>query len=180
MELDTWRIDTGHSGVFFSVRHMMIANVRGTFTRFRGQARWNGADFRGCSIELSVDASSIDTHEPDRDVHLRTAEFLDVENHPEFTFKSTAIRALSEHDLEVTGELTIRGHTREVKVQVEFGGRLPNDPFGHERAGFLARTSVDRRDFGIVVNKALEAGGVLLGERVLIEADIELVKVRTV
>jgi polyisoprenoid-binding protein YceI len=172
---ERWEIDSGHSGIHFSVRHMVIAKVRGQFARWTGTILTTDGDPASASVEAVIDASSIETGVADRDAHLKSTDFLDVANHPELTFRSRRAEALGGGRLRVTGDLTIRGTRREVALDVDYAGRT-RDPWGNERAGITAKTSIDRRDFGLAWNQVLEAGGVLVGDRVDIEIEVEAVK----
>ena len=175
MSTERWEIDSSHSGIHFSVRHLVIAKVRGQFSRWTGAVQVPDGDFTRASLEVAIDAASIDTGVADRDAHLRSADFLDVERFPELTFTSTQVERAGQDRLRVNGQLTIKGVTRDVTLDVEHLG-LAKDPWGNERAAFTARTSVDRREFGLTWNQALETGGVLVGERVDIEIEIQAVK----
>lgn len=175
MTTTTWNIDTAHSGIHFSVRHLMLAKVRGRFTRFSGTLRTEGDDLARAAVEVEIDAASIDTNNGDRDAHLRSADFFDTERFPALRFRSTAVEARGDEHYVVRGELTIRDVTREVELEVEHSGR-GLDQWGNERLAFSARTSIDRRDFGLRWNQLLEAGGVAVGERVGIELDVQVVK----
>ncbi len=175
MALEKWEIDSSHSGVHFSVRHMVVAKVRGQFARWTGSFLAEGGDLGRASANVVIDASSIDTGVADRDTHLKSPDFFDVANYPEITFKSTRVDKESDEALRVTGDLTIRGVTREVVLEVEYAGRT-KDPWGNERAGFTAKTAIDRKDFGLTWNQLLEAGGVMVGDRIAIEIEVEAVK----
>ncbi|MCS6915418.1 MAG: YceI family protein [Myxococcales bacterium] len=175
MALERWEIDSGHSGIHFSVRHMVVAKVRGQFSRWSATIVAEDGDLARAQVEAVIDASSIETGIADRDAHLKSPDFLDVANYPELTFKSKRVESLGGGRFLVLGDLTIRGVTREVALDVEHGGRI-KDPWGNERAGFMARTSIDRKDFGLRWNQVLEAGGLLVGDRVDIEIDVEAVK----
>jgi polyisoprenoid-binding protein YceI len=170
----TWNFDTSHSSIGFAVRHLMISKVRGTFSAWRGTFEYDEADPTRSKIEVHIDARSIDTKEEKRDGHLRSPDFLDVEQHPEIVFKSTLV-AKDGDGYAVTGDLTIHGVTRPVQLEVESLGR-GKDPWGNERVGFAATATINRRDFGLVWNQALETGGVLVGEKVEISLDIQAVK----
>jgi polyisoprenoid-binding protein YceI len=170
-----WNIDLAHSGVNFSVRHMVISKVRGRFTKFGGSLQLDEGDLTRSVLDVHIDASSLETGVADRDVHLRSADFLDVEKFPELTYRSRQIETTGAGRYRVVGDLTIRGTTREVPLEVEAGG-FGKDPWGNERAGFEARARIDRKDFGLAWNKALETGGVLVGEHVDIEIELEVVK----
>jgi polyisoprenoid-binding protein YceI len=175
MATHEWNIDATHSGLNFSVRHMVVSKVRGRFAKYAGSLDLDDDDLTRSVAEVTIEASSIDTGMPDRDAHLRSADFFDVEKFPVLRFRSKRIEQLSEDRFHVIGDLTIRDVTREVALAVEYGGRA-KDPWGNERAGFIARTSLDRKDFGLRWNQLLEAGGVVLGDRVDIELDIQAVK----
>lgn len=175
MALETWEIDSSHSGIHFSVRHMVVAKVRGQFARWTASFAAEDGDLGRASVNAVIDASSIDTGVTDRDTHLRSPDFLDVANHPDITFKSTRVDKQGDDALRVTGDLTIRGVTREVVLEVEYAGRT-KDPWGNERAGFTAKTALDRKDFGLTWNQLLEVGGVMVGDRVAIEIEVEAVK----
>ena len=153
----------------------MIAKVRGQFTRWTAALSVPDGDFTKGVVDVTIDASSIDTGVADRDAHLKSADFLDVATHPEITFHGRRIEPLGEGRFTFVGDLTIRGTRREVALEVESAGQT-KDPWGHVRAGFAARTSIDRRDFGLTWNQALEAGGVMVGDKVAIELEIEAVR----
>lgn len=175
MTQETWQIDSAHSGIHFSVRHLVIAKVRGQFSRWNGSLSVPDGDFRRATAEITIDASSIDTGVADRDAHLKSADFFDVETYPEITFRSRRIEDLGGDGLRLVGDLTLHGVTREVALDVESAGQA-KDPWGNVRAGFAAKTSVDRKDFGLTWNQALEAGGVMVGETVEIEIEVEAVQ----
>lgn len=170
-----WNIDTTHSSVGFSVRHLMFAKVRGRFAKWQGTVRLDPDDLTHASVNVVIDAASIDTGVADRDNHLRSGDFFDVEHAPELTFTSTKIEAVGGDRYKVYGELSIRGITREVVLDVEHGGQA-KDPWGNQRVAFTATTSVNRTDFGLKWNRLVEAGGVLVGERVDIELEVQAVQ----
>lgn len=175
----TWRIDPSHSSVEFSVKHLMFTTVRGRFKKLDGTIKVDEDEPENSRVEVEIDASSIDTGAEDRDKHLRSADFLDVENHPTITFRSRRVEgahAKVGDRFRVAGELTIRGRSMEVVLDAEFEG-LGRDPWGGERAGFGATTEIDRRDWGLKWNQALETGGVLVGNGVKIEIEAQAVKV---
>ena len=174
MATQPWDIDVTHSSIGFSVRHMVISKVRGAFTRWTGAIDLDPTDLRGSSVEVRIETASIDTKVGDRDQHLRSADFFDVANHPEIVFRSRRVEQTA-GGLQVTGDLTMHGVTREVVLEGEFSG-TGKDPWGNERAGFSAVAVLDRRDFGLTWNAALEAGGVLVGEKVEIALELEAVK----
>ena len=169
-----WNIDTSHSGIHFSVRHMMFAKVRGRFTSWRGSVRLDPEKLGELSAEVEIDATSIDTGVTDRDNHLRSADFFNVETFPTLRFKSKRVETAGGSKLKLYGDLTIRDVTKEVVLDVEYGGQ-GKDPWGNQRVAFTARTSLDRREYGLTWNQALEAGGVLVGERIDIELELEAV-----
>jgi|SRR5579859_5854395 len=175
MSTTNWDIDVVHSGIHFAIRHMVVSKVRGSFTKFAGTIRLDEEEMARSNIDVIVDVGSIDTQVSGRDAHLRSPDFFDTETFPEMRFRSKRIEKLDEARMRVVGDLMIRGVTRETALDVEYGGRV-RDPWGSERLGFLARTSIDRRDFGLVWNQALDAGAIVLGDRVDIEIDIEAVR----
>lgn len=171
-----WTIDASHTLVEFAVKHMMIATVKGRFGEVSGTIVLDEESLENSSVEVEIDAASIDTRSADRDAHLRSADFLDVENHPKLIFRSRRVESEGEGRFRVVGDLTIRGTTREVVLEVEDQGR-GKDPWGGERAAFSARTEIDRTDFGLTWNAALETGGVLVSDRVRISLEVEAVRV---
>lgn len=176
-EKTRWDIDAAHSQVEFTVKHMMITKVRGRFADVQGAIELDGESPSDSSVRVEIDAASIDTREDDRDAHLRSGEFLDVENHPQLTFRSTRVEGLELDEgarFKVIGDLTIRGTTREVELDAAFEGR-GQDPWGNQRAAFSADTTIDRRDFGLTWNQALETGGVLVGHQVQIHLEVQAV-----
>jgi polyisoprenoid-binding protein YceI len=175
MRTERWEIDSSHSSVHFSVRHLMIARVRGTFARWSGTVQVPDGDFSKATATVTIDASSIDTGVDQRDAHLKSADFFDVAQHPDLSFAVKHVRPRSGSEIDVVGDLTIKGITREVVLRVEQNGQA-KDPWGNVRAAFTARTSIDRKDFGLTWNQVLETGGVMVGDRVDIEAEIEAVK----
>jgi polyisoprenoid-binding protein YceI len=168
---ETYLVDKGHSDVVFQVRHL-VSKVSGQFRDFEGSLRLDRAQPEKSSVEFTIAAGSIDTNLPDRDTHLRNADFLDTEKHPRITFRSTRVAAKGEGRYEVTGALSLRGVTREVTLPVQFLGFV-KDPWGNEKAGFEATLTVNRKDFGIVWNKALDSGGVVLGDEVKVAFNLE-------
>lgn len=170
-----WNIDAAHTSINFSVRHMVVSKVRGRFGKYAGAIALDDADLARSSVEVSIDASSIDTGVADRDAHLRSPDFFHVEQFPEIQFKSTRIERVEDSRYRVIGELTIRGVQREVVIDAEYGGR-GKDPWGNERVGFVAKTTIDRKEFGLTWNQALETGGILVGDRVEIDLDVQAVR----
>ena len=175
MTTQTWQIDSAHSGIHFSVRHLVIAKVRGQFTRWTGALTVPDGDFTRATVDVTIDATSIDTGTADRDTHLKSADFFDVASFPELTFRGRRVEPKGGDRLALVGDLTIRGTTREVALDVESAGQT-KDPWGNVRAGFAAKSSVDRKEFGLTWNQALEAGGVMVGDKVEIEIEIEAVR----
>jgi polyisoprenoid-binding protein YceI len=173
--LSTWQIDPMHSLVEFAVKHMMIATVKGRFAALNGIIKLDEADPTRSSVEVAIEAASIDTREPQRDGHLRSADFLDAEKFSSLTFRSKRVEPLDGDHYRVIGDLAIRDVTREVALDATLEGRT-TDPWGNERVGFSARTTINRQDFGLNWNQALEAGGILVGNEVKISLEIEAVK----
>jgi polyisoprenoid-binding protein YceI len=177
MSATTWNLDATHSTVGFSVKHMMFTTVRGTFSQVEGTIAFDPASPGSASVQVSIPTASIDTGVADRDGHLRSADFFDVESHPAMTFQSTRVEgkpAQGGDAFRVVGDLTLRGVTREVVLDARFEG-TGTDPWGNTRSGFSATTAIDRRDFGLTWNQALEAGGVLVGTEVKIELHVQAV-----
>ena len=169
----TWNIDPSHSTIGFSVKHMMIATVRGRFTQFAGTI---SADDEGSTrIDGVVQAASVDTSEPQRDEHLRSADFFDAANHPEIRFASTAVTPRGADEYRITGDLTIKGTTRQVTLDATVNG-AGTDPWGNERIALEASGTINRKDFGLNWNQVLEAGGVLVGDKIKITLDLSTVK----
>jgi polyisoprenoid-binding protein YceI len=172
----TWNIDSAHSSAQFKVKHMMISNVKGEFTKVTGKLDLSDADIRQSHVEASIDAASINTREEQRDAHLKSPDFLDVEKFPALTFKSTKVQAKGDGELAVTGDLTIHGVTRPAVFEVEEFSTPTKDPWGGTRIGLSAKTRINRKDFGLTWNAALETGGILVGDEVAITLDVEFVK----
>lgn len=167
----TWTLDPAHSTIAFTVKHLMISKVRGTFDRF-DVTIVTAEDPQDSTIEATIDVASVNTNQADRDNHLRTSDFFKVDEFPEMTFRSTSFDRDGE-DFTVTGELTLRGVTREVVLKGEFGGILVDD-YGNTKAGATATTTINRHDFGVSWNAALEAGGMTLGDEVTISLDLQV------
>jgi len=174
----TWAIDRVHSTAQFKVKHMMISNVLGEFTSITGVLERDENDVTKSKIRATIDASTINTRESQRDAHLKSADFFHVENHPDLTFNSTSISKNSEGELKVSGDLTIRGVTRNVVFDVEGPSPAQKDPWGNTRIGLSATTRISRKDFGLTWNAALEAGGLLVGDAVTITLDVQFIKER--
>jgi len=170
----TWNIDPAHSNAQFSVRHLMISNVKGEFTRVNGQVQFDPDRPESLFADATLDVSTINTREPDRDKHLKSADFFDVTNFPTITFKSRRAEK-GPGGMKLTGNLTIRGTTREVTLEVEGPTPPMKDPWGFTRVGASATTKINRKDFGLTWNQALETGGVLVGDEIKITVDVELV-----
>lgn len=174
----SWQIDTAHTQIQFTVRHLMISKVRGWFEKFSGTVNLDESNPENTSVDVVIDAASINTREPQRDAHLRSADFLDAEHHPHLTFKSTRVERTGERTARLYGDLTIRGVTKPVVLDVTFNGMLTN-PWGMTSAGFSAFTKINRKDWGLEWNVALEAGGWLVDDEVEIAIEAELMKVMT-
>ena len=174
MTTTTWNIDSSHSSVNFTVRHMVFAKVRGRFGSFAGTIEGDLEDPTQARVAVDIDAGSIDTGTAERDQHLRSADFFDTESFPRLRFASTRVERVADERYRVHGDLTIRDVTREVVLEVEYGGRGA-DPWGNQRVGFTAQAAIDRSDFGLRWNQVLETGGVLVGDRITIELEIQAV-----
>ncbi len=170
-----WAVDPSHTVVEFAVRHLMVTTVKGRFTRFSGALFLDEADPTRSLIEGTVEAASVDTGDAQRDTHLRSADFFDVERFPQITFRSTRIEPLGDQRYRVIGNLTIRGVTREVALEAALLGRA-RDPWGNERLGFTAQATLDRRDFGLTWNHPLETGGFLVDNTVRITIEGQAVR----
>lgn len=172
--LTMWQIDPKHSTVQFAVRHMMVSKVRGSFAGVEGAITMDGEDLTLSSVQATLDATSVDTREAQRDGHLRSADFLDAERYPKVTFKSTGIEQAGDA-YRIVGDLTIRSVTQAMALEATFEGQHPG-PWGGERAGFSARGQIDRRDFGLTYNQVLETGGLVIGNDVWLSIEIEGVR----
>jgi len=171
MALEKWNIDTVHSTVGFTVRHLMVSKVHGLFTKWQGTFAFDETNLPASHVEVSIDVASVDTREGQRDGHLRSADFFDAEKFPKITFKSTKVEGAKD-EFKVTGDLTLRGVTKPVVLSVEHAGRAVHPQMG-ERAGFSAHTSISRKDFGLAYNQLLEAGGVAISDKVDIVIEVE-------
>jgi len=172
----TWNIDPIHSVAEFKVKHMMISNVKGHFPKVTGTLSLDESDLANSRVEASIETASIETRDPQRDTHLKSADFFDVEKFPTISFKSTSVRIVKDDKLAVEGDLTIRGVTRKVLFSVEGPTPAAKDPWGNTRVAVSASTKINRKDFGLTWNAALETGGILVGEEVTITLDIQFVK----
>ncbi|WP_394841889.1 YceI family protein [Pendulispora brunnea] len=172
MALEKWNIDVVHSTVGFSVRHLMVSKVHGVFTQWTGSFEFDEQNPAQSQVEVSIDAASVDTRQPQRDAHLRSGDFFEVEKHPRILFKSTHVEPASNGQYKVAGDLTLRGVTRPVTLDVELGGRVTHPQMG-ERIGFSGKTTINRKEFGVSFNQVLDTGGLGLGEKVEIGIEIE-------
>jgi polyisoprenoid-binding protein YceI len=168
-----WIIDAAHSELQFKVKHLMISTVTGTFRTFSGSVESNGDDFSGASVRFEAEVASIDTRSEDRDNHLKSGDFFDAEKFPKLSFVSSSWEKTGEDTYEVKGDLTIKGVTLPVTLEVESGG-VQKDPWGNTKAGFDLKGKINRKDFGLTWNAATEAGGVLVGEEVKLIASVQL------
>lgn len=175
MANENWDIDYAHSSITFTVRHMVIAKVRGQFEKWNGKLKLDLDDLTRSTVTVKIDAASIDTREEKRDGHLRSPDFLDVEKFPTLDFESKRVERLGGSGLRIVGDLTIVGRTREVVLEGEYGGRAKS-PWGTESAAFSAHTKINRKDFGLEWNKALETGGFLVGDTIEIALDVEAMR----
>lgn len=171
----TWQIDFSHSQIQFSVRHMMISKVRGTFEQFSGSINYDEVNPTNTIVDIAVDITSINTRDEQRDAHLRSADFFDAENFPMMTFKSTRVEQVNKHNGRLYGDLTIRGVTKPVVLDVTYEGQAQS-PWGTTSAGFSATGKINRKEWDMQWNAALETGGVLVGDDVTISIELELVK----
>ena len=175
-EVTNWVFDPTHSKVGFKVKHLMISNVQGNFKEFDGEVKTSGTDFTTAQINFSLNAASVDTEMPDRDNHLKSADFFDAANYPKVNFEGTGLKDLGDDLYELKGILDIKGIKQPVTLSVEYGG-LMTDPWGNVKAGFSISGKINRKDWGLTWNAALEAGGVLVSEDVKLTGDIQLLKV---
>ena len=173
MKTTKWVIDPAHSEITFKVKHLMISNVKGEFKTF--QANIDGEDFTTSTISANIDTTSIATNNNDRDTHLKSPDFFEVENYPEITFTSTSIKKVDDDEFKLVGDLTIKGTTKEITLDTEFGGFM-KDPYGNEKAGFSINGKLNRKDFGLNWNAALEAGGVMVANEIKIYAEVQFIK----
>lgn len=172
----TWELDTAHTGVHFKVRHLMVSYVRGDFEKISGRIVYDEKDISRSSADITIEAASINTRVAKRDDHLRSPDFLDAAKYPVITFKSKRVEKAGDGRLKMTGDLTIRGVTREVVLDVQGPAPPIKDLEGKTRVGGSATTKIDRKDFGLTWNKAIESGGVVVGDEVEITIDVEVVK----
>ena len=172
----TWTIDPEHSNVGFKVRHLMVSNVKGSFEKHTGTVEIDDKDITKSKVEVSIDTNSINTNVQKRDEHLRNADFFDVAKYPTMTFVSKKVATAGKDKLKVTGDLTLHGVTKQVVLDVEGPTKESKDPWGNIRKGATATTKINRKDFGLVWNKALETGGVAVGEEITITLEIEMIR----
>lgn len=168
----TWKVDASHTSVGFSVKHMMVSKVRGRFTGVEGTIEGDPADLTNAQINFTIDASTIHTNSDDRDNHLRSADFFEVEKYPNITFKSTKIVKTDDDEYDIIGDMTIKDVTKEVTFEAEYNGSGKN-PWGVDVVAFEADTKISRKDFGLTWNQALEAGGVLVGDEIKIDLEVQ-------
>ncbi len=171
----TWTLDPSHSELLFKVKHLMITNVKGEFRSFDARVITEGDDFGTAVVTLDIDPASLFTNSDDRDAHLRSADFFDVENHTAMRFESTGMNRLDDENYQLRGMLTMKGVTKEVLLDVEFGG-VNKDPWGNEKAGFSLSGKINRKDWGLNWNAALETGGVLVSDDVRLNAEVQFVR----
>ena len=171
----TWTIDPAHSSAEFAVKHLMVSTFKGHFRSLEGTVHLDEANPANSSVAASVDVASVDTQTPDRDAHLRSDDFFNAERYPKMTFRSTRVEQVDGTNWKVTGELKIRDVTKEVILDMEYEGRIV-DPWGNERIGFTAWTDLSRKEFGVRWNAAIETGGVVVGDKVRISLNIEIVR----
>jgi polyisoprenoid-binding protein YceI len=171
----TWTIDASHSRLGFVARHAMVTKVRGQFQQFEGAIEVNGDTPTASSVRIAAEIASITTGDDQRDGHLRSADFFDTEAHPTLSFASTSIEHVGGDEYRVTGDLAIRGVTNQVTIELEYTGAA-RDPFGNDRIGFEGATEINRKDWGLTWNAALETGGILVGDKIKIELDISAIK----
>ncbi|MBB1155515.1 MULTISPECIES: YceI family protein [Amycolatopsis] len=171
----TYTIDGSHSRIGFVARHAMVTKVRGSFNEFEGSFTLDGENPANSSANVTIQTKSVDTRNADRDGHLRTNDFLSVEQFPTITFTSTGIKQTGEDTFDVTGDLTVKDVTKQVTIPFEFGGAA-KDPFGNDRVGFEGSTTINRSDYGVTFNAALETGGVLVSDKITLEFEISAIK----
>ena len=173
-DVKVWGVDPTHSSIHFAVKHMVIAQTKGSFSDYKLKVETEGADFTNAKIELEISVNTINTNMSDRDNHLRSADFFDVEKFPVINFVSKSMTKVSDEDYKLNGDITIKGITRPIEFKVNYGGQLV-DPWGNIRAGFTIEGNIDRFDFGLNWNSLLETGGAVVAKTVKLQAEIELV-----
>tara|TARA_R110000796_G_scaffold180435_2_gene296992 strand:- start:1062 stop:1592 length:531 start_codon:yes stop_codon:yes gene_type:complete len=173
MKTTKWVLDPAHSEITFKVKHLMISHVKGAFKTF--DASIDGEDFRSSNFNVTIDTGSISTNNDDRDAHLKSPDFFEVDQYPKITFVSKSLKKVDDDEFKLIGDLTIKGTNQEIKLDTEFGGFM-KDPYGNEKAGFSIKGKLNRKDFGLNWNAALEAGGVMVGNEIKINAEVQFVK----
>jgi polyisoprenoid-binding protein YceI len=171
----TWNIDLPHSAIHFSARHMVVSKTRGRFAKFSGAIQFDPKELSKGTVNVEIDPASVDTGDAQRDGHLRSGDFFEVEKFPKASFKSTSVVEKGEGKLQITGDLTLHGVTKSVTLDASYEGS-GKDPWGGERSGFTATTTINRTDFGVSFNKALDTGGLLVGEKIELQLEVEAVK----
>jgi polyisoprenoid-binding protein YceI len=174
-EKTNWVIDPAHSEIHFKVKHLVISNVTGAFDKFNATVYTNGDDFTDAQIGFNADVNSINTNQPDRDIHLKSPDFFDAANHPELTFVSKSLRKKGDSGFVLSGDLTIRGTTKKVELEGDFGG-IVKDPYGNTKAGFELNGKINRKDFGLQWNAITEAGGLVVADEIKLMMNVELSK----
>lgn len=175
MATTKWILDPMHSEIHFKVRHMMVSWVTGSFQKFDTEVETNGDDFTTAKVKFTADINSISTNNEQRDAHLRTGDFLDAENHPQLAFESEKLEKIDDENYKLFGTLTMRGISKKISLNVEFGG-IAQDPWGNTRSGFSLTGKINRKDFGVSFSMVSETGSILLGEDVTININVEFVK----
>jgi polyisoprenoid-binding protein YceI len=175
MATTKWILDPTHSEVHFKIRHLMVSWVTGSFKQFTAEVETNGDDFSTAKVKFNADVHSISTNNEQRDAHLKNNDFFDAENHPQLSFEGNKLEKIDDENYKLHGVLTMRGESRPIVLNAEFGG-ITNDPWGNERTGFSVNGKINRKDFGISFSMVSETGGILLGEDVTVNANVELVK----
>ena len=170
-----WSLDPSHSEIGFKVKHLMMTNVRGVFNEYKGSIYTTGDDFLGAEIDLSINPASISTRDATRDTHLKSPDFFDAENFKEINFKGTTLERTNEREYVLHSDLSIKGVTKRIKLDVEFNG-IVKDPWGGKRAGFVISGKISRKDFGLTWNAVLETGGVMVGDEIAIKCEIQLIQ----
>lgn len=176
VQANAWKIDTAHSSADFAIRHMMISNVKGRFPKVEGTVDYDGKDLKGLKVEADIDVSSVDTGDKGRDEHLKSPDFFDTSKFPKMTFKSKKVKKLGKDKFSMIGDLTIKGVTKEVVLQVDGPSSEVKDMKGNQRVGASATTTIKRKDFGITWNKAMDNGGAVVGDDVKVSLEVEAVK----
>ena len=175
MTTTKWSLDPSHSEIGFKIKHLMISNVSGNFNKFDVQVKTNGDDFANATVTANIDVASINTNNEQRDAHLGNADFFETDKHPNIIFKSTKVEKVDDDTFNLYGDLTIKETTKPVKLSVEYSG-IAKDPWGNVKAGFTINGKINRKDWGINYNAVLETGGIMLGEELKVNGEIQLVK----